>query len=250
MLSVGVRIPAAYVSTGWGTPTVCARHGESAVARKRAQFVAGVSPWSYLLVLLGVVGLVVLAVIIGATRKRATAAAWPFCRRCLEQHAKMLYLGAGLIFGGVVLGVVSASTSEEAISPGLLLGVLVLIGGGIVLAQSSWAVVAGGRVIDGGQTVEFRRAHDAFVAQAVAAQQAAAQHYAAQRAAYAAGPVLSAPQYAAPDVAASAAPQLASASLPPTHPLPAVVDFPQPQPTASPEVLSTPAADPPRTDQP
>ena len=38
MVAVEVRIPADYVSTGWGTPTVCARHGEPAVAHKRVKF--------------------------------------------------------------------------------------------------------------------------------------------------------------------------------------------------------------------
>lgn len=250
MLPVEVRIPAAYVSTGWGTPTVCARHGESAVAHKRAQFVSGVAPRAYLLVLLGVVGLIVLAVIAGTTRKRATSAAWPFCRRCIGRRAKMLYLGAGLIVGGVALGVTSAAMSDDVISTGLLWGILVLIVGAIVSAKSSWAAVAGGRVVDDGQTVQFRRAQDAFAAQAVTAQQAAAQHYAAQHAAHAVGPVPNGHQYAAPEVAASAAPQQASTSLPPTHPSPAAADFPQPTPTATPHVPYTPPTDPPGTDQP
>ncbi|WP_157437466.1 hypothetical protein [Actinoplanes subtropicus] len=227
---------------------MCARHGEPAVARKRVKFGSGVSPWSYLLVLLGVVGLVILAVLIGANRKRAVATAWPFCRRCLGRHATMLYSGAGLIVGGGALGVVSASISEEAISPGLLWGILILIAGAIMLAQSGWSVVAGGRVIDDGQTVEFRRAHDAFVAQAVAAQQAAAQHYAAQRAAYAAGPVPGGQQDAARDGVPSGAPQQACTSPSLTDPF-AAADFPQPTPTASPEVLSMPAVDPPGVDQ-
>lgn len=248
-MTVEVRIPAAYISTGWGTPTVCARHGEPAVAGKRAQFVSRIAPGAYLLLLLGVIGVIVVAVIAG-TRKRATSAAWPFCRRCQARHTKLLYPGAGLILGGIALGVASALTSDAAISTGLLWGILVLIAGAIVFAKSSWAAVAGGRVIDNGQTVEFRRAHDAFAAQAVAAQQAAAQHYTAQYAAHAAGPTPSGHQYAAPEVAASAAPQQPSTTLPPTHPSPATADFPQPTPTASPDIPYLPATDPPRTNQP
>lgn len=182
-MAVQVRIPASYVSSGWGTPTVCARHGEPAVTHERTRFVSRLAPYSYLLLLLGLVGLVILAIVAATTRDTVKAGAWPYCVRCQQRHVTVVSIGAGLLGGGALLGGVVGTLfgdSERAVGAGLPLSFLMIVAGMIVLILSTWAGVAGGLVSDNGQTVFFPQAHEAFAAQAMAAQQAAAHHYAAQ----------------------------------------------------------------------
>lgn len=238
-MAVGVRIPAAYVSTGWGTPTVCAPHGEPAVAHKPARFVSAIPGWSYVTILAGVI---VFAIVVAATRKRVSAPAWPFCARCRSQHAKTLFIGFPLLAVGFVLALAAPSMSDDLSGPAFLVAFGAIIAGTVLLTRSAWAFIAGGRVVDKAQAVEFRRANEAFAAQAVAAQQAAAQHYAAQQAAAA---------HHGPQQAAQLPAPQASTEPPPTQPFP--VSSGNAQPT---DVLSTPAAPtdvlstPQRPDQP
>nr|WP_296068868.1 hypothetical protein [uncultured Actinoplanes sp.] len=229
------------------------------MAHKPARFVSAIPGWSYVTILAGVI---VFAIVVAATRKRVSAPAWPFCARCRSQHAKTLFIGFPLLAVGFVLALAAPSMSDDLSGPAFLVAFGAIIAGTVLLTRSAWAFIAGGRVVDKAQAVEFRRANEAFAAQAVAAQQAAAQHYAAQQAAaqHYAAQQAAAQHYAAQQAAAAhhgpqqaaqlPAPQ-ASTEPPPTQPFP--VSSGNAQPT---DVLSTPAAPtdvlstPQRPDQP
>jgi hypothetical protein len=180
-VSVEVRVPAHFVSSGWGTPTVCVKHGEAAVERKNVRFISPPPGWSYVLVLAGVV---VAVIVMLAIRKTVEAKDWPFCEHCRQDRRKGLIIGLGIVAAGVAGLVPAFSIPGDGGALLTLLCVLVLVAGYILsIRGGSRVLLGGGRVIDGGQTVQFRKAHEAFAAQATAAQQSAAQHHAAQQAA-------------------------------------------------------------------
>jgi hypothetical protein len=178
VVAVEVRVPAQFVATGWGTPTVCTRHGEPAVEQKRVTFISRNPGWSYILLLVGVIVFVIVA---AAIRKTVTAEAWPFCARCNEERKRGLTVGLGLVAAGVVAIALVGVLPDGPGSLSVLLGILLLVVGFVVAARGgNRALRAGGHVVDRGQTVQFDKADEAFAAQAGAAQQAAAQHSAAQ----------------------------------------------------------------------
>ncbi len=178
-VSVEVRIPSTFVSTNWGTPTVCARHGEPTAESKQMQFSSPPPGWTYALLLLGVLPFVIAVVVL---RKTVGAPAWPFCAHCVQGRKKRLTIGLGTVAAGVVsfaLALVMPNDQVTAAGVLLLLGiVLVLTGYIIAMRGANRTLIAGGRVTQDGQLVEFRKAHEAFAAQAAAADQSAAQHYA------------------------------------------------------------------------
>ena len=177
-MAVEVRIPAQFVATGWGTPTVCTRHGEPAVEQKRVNFISRTPGWSYFLLLAGVIVFVIVA---SAIRKTVTAAAWPFCARCNEERKRGLTIGLGFVAAGVVALALIAVLPSSSGPLALMLGiVLLLVGYVVAMRGGSRTMRANGHVVDRGQTVQFDRAHEAFAAQAAAARQAAAQYPAAQ----------------------------------------------------------------------
>jgi hypothetical protein len=177
-VAVDVRIPAQFVATGWGTPTVCTRHGEPAVEQKRVTFISRNPGWSYLLLLAGVIVFVIVA---SAIRKTVATPAWPFCAKCNEERKRGLTVGLGIVAAGVVavalVGVLPSDSGGLAVFLGI---VLLLVGFIVALRGGNRAMRANGHVVDRGQTVQFDRAHEMFAAQAAAAQQAAAQYPAAQ----------------------------------------------------------------------
>ncbi|WP_205650291.1 hypothetical protein [Actinoplanes solisilvae] len=196
-MSVEVRIPAHYVSSGWGTPTVCIRHGEAAVERKKVQFISPPPGWAYLLLLAG--GLPFLIVVL-AIRKTVEAREWPFCSRCQARRRKGLFIGLGIVAVGVLSIVLASAMPGD--SAGLFMGVaplLLLVGYIVSLRGANRMMLADGRVIEKGTLVQFRKADEAFATQAGAAAQTAAQHNAAQAAAaQAAAQQAAAQHYAVP----------------------------------------------------
>jgi len=177
VVAVEVRIPAQFVATGWGTPTVCTRHGEPAVEQRRVTFISRNPGWSYLLLLAGVIVFIIVA---SAIRKTVAVAAWPFCARCNEERKRGLTIGLGIVAAGVVAIALVAVLPDDTGVLAVFLGALLLVVGYIVAVRVSWTMRANGHVVDRGQTVQFDRAHEAFAAQAAAAQQAAAQYPTAQ----------------------------------------------------------------------
>ncbi|NMO51155.1 hypothetical protein HH310_08135 [Actinoplanes sp. TBRC 11911] len=185
----GVRIPAAYVSTGWGTPTVCVRHGLPAAGHKPARFISRVPGWAYPLVLAGGV---VFLIVVRAVQKEVRAARWPFCPRCSRDRMSRMVIGIVLAVAGVAGIPIALSASDGSVADGtagpgvsLLLLIVLIMVGYIVAVRATWSSVAGGITISKGQEVDFPRAHEAFVAEAVAARESAARYYAAQQQAYA-----------------------------------------------------------------
>jgi hypothetical protein len=174
-VSVEVFVPANFVSAGWGTPTVCARHGEPAVETRRIRFVSRTSPW---LVLLGVI---IYFIVSAATRKTVWAPAWPYCNRCKKEGTTKTAAGWGGFLLGLLIWMGSTQLPQDVAPIGTLIGIALFIGGLIAVGRGSQMAIAGGVVTDDGLAVRFARAHEAFASQAAAAQQAAAQHYAAQQ---------------------------------------------------------------------
>ncbi|MEV4351141.1 hypothetical protein AB0J83_42330 [Actinoplanes sp. NPDC049596] len=212
-MSVQVHIPASYITSGWGTPSVCARHGEPAVEHKKTRFISRVQGWAYLLLLAGALPFLIFVL---ATRKTVEAAAWPFCARCARDRKKGLAIGLALLAVGVV-GIFLASAVPDA-AAGLvaIVAVVALVAGYIVaLRSASRMLVAGGQADERGQFVTFRKAHEAFAAQATAALHAAAQHHAAQAAQFQAAQAAQAAQFQAAQAAQFAPPQHYSQHHPP-----------------------------------
>lgn len=228
-MAVGVRVPATFVATGWGTPKVCVRHGEPAMAHKRVRFISRVPGWAYALLIVGVLPFLIVVL---ATRKEVRAAAWPFCVQCAQQRKSRLLIGIVLLAAGFVGLLIVASLSGDAVS--VLLLIAMIVAGFIVVARGNRMVIAGGNVVSEGQEVEFAGAHQAFVAEVVAAQQAAAQYYAQQQA-YAAGQPQMQPGQPFPAQPFSAQPNLVqpfpAPSYPPqAYPAPTQPFPPQPYP--------------------
>jgi hypothetical protein len=174
-VSVEVFVPANFVAAGWGTPTVCARHGEPAVVSKRIRFVSHTSAW---LILLGVL---IYFVVVAATRKSVWSPAWPFCTRCEKERTTKLAAGWGSLLAGAALWVASTQLLPRGAAPiGALIGLVLFVGGAMVAGRGGRYAIAGGVVTDDGRAVRFPRAHETFATQATTAQQAAAHHYAAQ----------------------------------------------------------------------
>jgi hypothetical protein len=169
----GVRIPASYVVTGWGTPKVCVRHGEPAAVHKGVRFISRVPGWGYLLLLAGALPFVIVAY---AIRKEVWAQAWPFCLRCAHDRKTRLWIGITLMVAALAGLPLAAAFKAGGLSVFLL--IVLIVAGVIVTARGGWSLVGGGIVVTNGLEVEFRQAHGAFVAEAVAAQQSAAQYYA------------------------------------------------------------------------
>lgn len=175
-MPVEVFVPANFVSADWGTPTVCARHGEPAAERRRTRFASHTSRWLYLL------GVVVYFIAVAASSKVVWAPAWPFCARCEKEHASKTAAGWGGGVLGVLIWVFSRSLPHDVAPVGAIIGVLLFIAGVIVAGRGGRLAITGGVVTDDGQAVRFARAHETFASQAAAAQQAAMQHFATQQA--------------------------------------------------------------------
>ncbi|MGX6607308.1 hypothetical protein ACWKSP_35055 [Micromonosporaceae bacterium Da 78-11] len=172
-MSVQLFVPANFVSAGWGTPTVCARHGEPAVVRERIRLVSPVSGWLFLLSPL------IYYIVVAATRKTVWAPQWPLCVRCKKEQLTYSAAGGAVLLVGLGLWVLCVQVPDTWARVGAGIGFLAFVGGIIVARRGSRAVIVGGVVSDDGQAVRFADAHEAFARQAVAAQQVAMQHYAA-----------------------------------------------------------------------
>lgn len=173
-MSVDVSVPANFVSAGWGTPSVCARHGEPAVVTSKTRFVSRTSSW---LVLLGVI---IYFVVMAATRKTVWSPAWPFCARCRKEETTKTLAGWGGLVVGLVIWVGSVQILGSRAPIGAITGCVLFIGGVILIGRGTRVAIAGGVVTGDGLTVRFARAHEEFANQVALAAQAAARHHAAQ----------------------------------------------------------------------
>jgi hypothetical protein len=222
----GLRIPASYVASGWGIPKVCVRHGEPATAHKGVRFISRIPGWAYLLLLAGALPFVIVAY---AVRKEVRAQAWPFCMRCAHDRKNRLWIGITLMV--VAVAGIPLAAAFEAGSLSVFLLIVLIFAGFVVTLRGGWSFVAGGIVVTKGMEVEFRKAHGAFAAEAVAAQQAAAQYYATsqqQPAQYYAMPQQQPAQYYATPQQYYPAPQQAPVPGLPALPVIPPMDDPKP----------------------
>ncbi|SNY40468.1 hypothetical protein [Paractinoplanes atraurantiacus] len=219
-MSVQVHIPAQFVATGWGTPTVCARHGQPAVEHKKTRFISRVQGWAYLLLLAGALPFLIF---VFATRKTVESPAWPFCAQCAQRRKKGLTIGLSVIAVGVLCVLLLDAAPDNADAPLTFLAILAFLAGYIIAIRgANRMIVANGQVHEKGQFVSFPKAHEAFAAQATQAQQAAAHHHATQAAYHHAAQLQTAP------------PQPAPFQANPPQPTPFQAVPPQPQPYAQP----------------
>jgi hypothetical protein len=85
------QLPAAWVSAGYGVPTVCARHGQPGTLRARTEFESAPAGWSYAFIPLG---LLVFVLIRAATRKRIDAPVWYYCDSCRSMRPAPAFAAA------------------------------------------------------------------------------------------------------------------------------------------------------------
>jgi hypothetical protein len=169
-----VIVPSAFVSTGWGIPAICVRHGRPEAERRAVTFRSLVSGWAFLLFPAMIVAL--------ATLRQVRSPGWPFCPRCRRIHVlrnAVRYGLFGLAVLATVLGFLMIETEHAAMRTGLLVIVLLALAT-YSIPKTSRSRVAGGYVAANGATVEFRKPHPDFVTAVAAAKQAAADYHARQ----------------------------------------------------------------------
>ena len=174
-----VVMPANFVSAGWGTPTVCARHGEPATEHRKVSFRSLVPGWVYLFLVFSPLIAVLAALLV---RRRVRAGAWPFCPGCAALHAKRrkILLGIlGLAAALILVALVMVDTSDGAMGIGLAV-IILLIVAAFTATRSRAGWIAAGYATADARAVEFRNPAPAFVEQVAAAKKAAADHYAEQ----------------------------------------------------------------------
>ncbi|GIE99675.1 hypothetical protein [Paractinoplanes rishiriensis] len=161
-----VIVPAPFVATGWGIPTVCVRHGEPAAAQPPVTFRTLVPGGTVLMV----IAPLIMMIVVLATEKRVVSPAWPLCARCLRLRALRRAVTATLLglAGGLV---VVAFAALESWGSTVAVAVLVLVAGLWALSRSTTGRIANGYVDSSGQTLEFRRPHAGFVTLVAAAKQ-------------------------------------------------------------------------------
>jgi hypothetical protein len=140
------RLPTDWVVAGRGIPTVCARHGQTAVIYHRLALPPARPQWWLMPVLEPRYTIVVhiyhavLAKLGGAI----VAPAWPFCVRCVGYRSRLRAAGSTLCgFGlaalmeAVVLHLVSGTPAGLA-----LVGLVLTLAGGTVVGESRWPVMS------------------------------------------------------------------------------------------------------------
>lgn len=180
-MSVKVRLPAALLSSSWGPPTLCVRHGEPAFGNKFVKFMSPQPLWTYILLPLGVIPFLLVTVMV---RKWVEVKAWPFCVRCRHERKRNILFSVGLLVGGIFVPTPVAGLlggRGDTLFAIILLGLLVSVAGIVLAVRWPWVWYAGGRVVEGDQMVEFPKAHERFAAQVAIAQQTAAEHWAVAR---------------------------------------------------------------------
>jgi hypothetical protein len=160
-----IGIPTQWIRTGYGIPTVCARHGRPHVRRPGLVVESAPAGWTYALLLAGVLPFLLARAL---TRWTTVARAWPFCDRC-ERRRRSAFLAAGLVMaaGLVLIGLAFADPTGS--SPLLVLGGVVLVAGYAALHWARRQVIARVRLSRGGERVLVRAPAPEFDAQVRAA---------------------------------------------------------------------------------
>jgi hypothetical protein len=159
------RVPSSWVSSGHGTPDVCARHGKPATRRYRLSLVSSPPDWSWLFLIGGVL---IFFIVRAVTRKTVEARMWPFCEQCGRLRIKQLVLGWSVAVGGAALIVWLGTAAYSA--PGdvqaAAIGVTLVVAGVLFgLTFTGWQGITRAKVSQDGMWVTFRKPHPAFEAQ-------------------------------------------------------------------------------------
>jgi hypothetical protein len=162
-----IYLPAQMVTTGWGIPPVCVRHGRPATTTRRIRFASRTPWWAYLLLL---VSLLIALIVMLVVQKRLTAPAWPVCDECRRLRRVRLTAMWCLLVGGPVLGLLIAGAAGSS-DPGSAASGLALVAGLVVAplagafvgASGSWGSLLAAGVDPTGMSVQFRRPAAAFV---------------------------------------------------------------------------------------
>jgi hypothetical protein len=155
-----ITIPAGQVTAGQ-VPQICARHGEQPIEMKRIRFISKPPPWAAFLIVLGGI---VYAIVVAATRKKIEAPAWPWCAQCKAQRSRSFTIGLGIAGVGILLFFVAVATIDSDAGPLLfLVGLVALIAGIIVAARGAYQAVTGAVVSQNGQYLELHKEHQRFV---------------------------------------------------------------------------------------
>ncbi|MGX6602375.1 hypothetical protein ACWKSP_09610 [Micromonosporaceae bacterium Da 78-11] len=175
-----VVIPAHFVSAGWHTPTVCARHGETAVEQRRVTFRSLVPGWIALFILIPLL----IVVVAFAVQRRVTSPAWPFCSRCNRMRAWGRGFALGMLALAVAFEVFPFIAGRNGASDGhvaiFLIGQILLLLGLLAFVRSSLGRIANGYVAANPSYLEFRKPHPEFVREVAVAKETAEQHYTQQ----------------------------------------------------------------------
>jgi hypothetical protein len=157
-----VKISAAAVAAGRHVPDVCVRHGEPAVARPTVTLISKPAPWTYLLILFGVLPWVI---VVTMTRKTIVAPAWPWCARCAAERKRALTLGLGGLLVSVALVCVLLTIGGDAAGFSLLFLLTALVAG-LYAARNNAVGISKAFASRDGQWVEAPAAHERFAAEA------------------------------------------------------------------------------------
>ncbi|MFG1610213.1 hypothetical protein [Actinoplanes sp. NPDC049265] len=171
-----VVVPAPIVASGHGTPTVCARHGETATEHHDMTFRSLVPGWLILLYFFIGPALVVLIALL--IQRKVRTPAWPFCPRCAQSLTIRRIVLAGVFAVAALCAAVSVfyylgARGDRAggMTGAILLIVLLLLAGLRAITLATRGRVANGYVAENGMTVEFRNPHPEFLRQIVAAKE-------------------------------------------------------------------------------
>jgi hypothetical protein len=126
---------------------------------------------------------VVFAIVATAIRKTVKAPAWPFCPECKQLRMRMLLIGLGVAFAGLVgliAGIATVDSNDAVGGPLMLIGLVALFAGLIVALRSTPAGIALTEVSQDGKFVVARKAHEAFASRVDAITAAANSHAAHQ----------------------------------------------------------------------
>jgi hypothetical protein len=162
-----VKLPAAWAAAGGQhLPRVCARHGEPAVLGRKVALLSKPAPWTYLLLLAGVLPY---AIAVMATRKTVNAPAWPWCPQCVADRKRKLGIGIGIMVPSFLLTYALVFAGQDALGEIAGIGGLVFIvtgfAGAFIAVRGGANLISGANVSRDGRWIEVPKAHERFAAE-------------------------------------------------------------------------------------
>jgi len=157
-----IFLPADMVSTGYGMPAVCPRHGRAGGATRPTKLSIYSRPpiWVYLLILLS---LLIAVIVLIALRKTVKTSSWPACDTCRQVRRRNLTGMRACLLGWIPLTALGLAVDSSGMLGIALLFALPLVG--FVLGTlGSWGSIVKAKVTADGGSVELPTPHPDFVA--------------------------------------------------------------------------------------